>query len=49
MSRYRLKAPKQAEAVTGAYKKIGDRVVGGYKAVEGRFTDAFPEKAEEPE
>ena len=60
MSRYKLKAPKQAEAVTGAYRKIEETVVGayqkiedtvvsGYKAVEGRFIDAFLEEAEEPE
>lgn len=58
MSEYKLKTPKQAEAVVeayhkvedtvvGAYKKVEDTVVGGYKAVEKKFVDAFLEKAED--
>ena len=58
MSEYKLKTPKQAEAVIGAYKKIEetvvgaykkveDSVVGGYKAIEGKFVDAFLEKVED--
>ena len=58
MSEYKLKTPKQAEAVVGtykkiegavvgAYKKVEDAVVGGYKAVEGKFVDAFLEKVED--
>lgn len=57
MSGYKLKAPKQAEAVAdayhkvedtvvGAYKKVEDTVVGGYKAIEKKFVDAFLETAE---
>lgn len=57
MSEYKLKTPKQAEAVVGAYKKIEDTVVGaykkvedtvvgGYKQIEGKFVDAFLEKAD---
>lgn len=57
MSEYKLKAPKQAEAVAGAYhkvesavvgayKKVEDTVVGGYKAIEQKFVDAFLETAE---
>lgn len=57
MSEYKLKTPKQAEAVVGAYKKIEDTVVGaykkvedtvvgGYKQIERKFTDAFLEKTE---
>lgn len=58
MGEYKLKPPKQAEAVVGAYKKIEetvvgtyrkveDAVVGGYKQIEGKFVDAFLEKAED--
>ena len=58
MSEYKLKTPKQAEAVVeayhkvedtvvGAYKKVEDTVVGGYKAVEKKFVDAFLEKTED--
>lgn len=47
MSGYKLKAPKQAEAVADAYHKVEDTVVGGYKAVEKKFVDAFLEKAED--
>ena len=58
MSKYRLKTPKEAEAVvgafrkiedtvTGTYRKIEDTVVGGYKKIEERFVDAFLEKVEE--
>lgn len=57
MSEYRLKTPRQAESVVGAYKKIEetvvgayqkieDTVVGGYKKIEDRFVDAFLEKVE---
>ena len=60
MSEYKLKTPKQAEAVVGAYHKIEDAVVGtykkieegavsAYKQVEQGFVDRFLEKAEEPE
>ena len=41
MSKYKLKTPKQAEAVVGAYKKIEETVVGAYKTIEGKFVDAF--------
>lgn len=58
MSKYKLKTPRQAEAVAdayhkvedtvvGAYKKVEDTVVGGYKAMEKKFVDAFLEKAED--
>lgn len=58
MSKYKLKTPRQAETVAGAYhkvedtvagvyKKVEDTVVGGYKAIEKKFTDAFLEKAED--
>lgn len=58
MSEYKLKTPKQAEAVVGAYhkvedavvgayKKVEDTVVGGYKAIEQKFVDAFLEKADD--
>lgn len=60
MSEYKLKTPKQAEAVVGAYHKIEDAVVGtykkieegavsAYKQVEQGFVNRFLEKAEEPE
>lgn len=45
MSGYKLKAPKQAEAVADAYHKVEDTVVGGYKAIEKKFVDAFLETA----
>lgn len=55
MSDYKLKTPKQAEAVVrayhkventvvGAYKKVEDTVVGSYKAIEKKFVDTFLEK-----
>ena len=54
MSKYKLKTPRQAEAVAGAYHKVEDTVVaayrkgvGGHKAIEKKFTDAFLEKAED--
>lgn len=58
MSEYKMKPPKQAEAVVGAYRKIEDTVVGAYKKVETgavdayqqvetKFVDAFLEKAED--
>lgn len=58
MSEYKLKTPKQAEAVAGvyhkvedtvvgAYHKVEDTVVGGYKAIEKKFVDTFLEKAED--
>ncbi len=58
MNEYKLKTPKQAEAVVGtykkieetvvnAYKKVEDTVVGGYKQIEGKFVDAFLEKVED--
>lgn len=58
MSEYKLKTPKQAEAVVGAYhkvedavvgayKKVEDTVVGGYKAIEKKFVDAFLEKTDD--
>lgn len=60
MSEYKLKTPRQAQAVVGAYKKIEetvvgaykkveDTVVGGYRQIEGKFVDAFLEKAEDEE
>ena len=60
MSEYKLKTPKQAEAVVGAYHKIEDAVVGtykrieegavsAYKQVEQGFVDRFLEREEEPE
>lgn len=60
MSEYKLKTPKQAETVVGAYHKIEDAVVGtykkieegavnAYKQVEQGFVDRFLEKEEEPE
>ena len=33
--------------MVGAYKKVEDTVVGGYKAIEKKFADAFLEKAED--
>ena len=58
MSEFKLKTPKQAQAVAdvyhkvedtvvGAYRKVEDTVVGGYKAVERKFVDTFLEKAED--
>ena len=58
MSKYRLKTPKQADAVVGAYKKIEETVVGtyrkiedtvtgGYQKIEDRFVETFLEKADE--
>lgn len=41
MSEYKLKTPKQAQAVTSAYKKIEDTVVGAYKKVETGAVDAY--------
>lgn len=60
MSAYKLKTPKQAEAIIGAYHKIEDTVVGAYKKIEDGavsaykqveqgFVDRFLEKEEEPE
>lgn len=60
MSEYKLKTPRQAEAVVGAYHKIEDAVVGtykkieegavsAYKQVEQGFVDRFLEKEEEPD
>ena len=60
MSEYKLKTPRQTEAVTGAYKKIEntvvgaykkieDTVVGGYKNIEEKFVDAFLEKTGDDE
>lgn len=46
MSEYKLKTPKQAEAVVGACHKVEDTVVGGYKAIEKKFVDAFLEKTD---
>lgn len=57
MGGYKLKTPRQAEAVVnayhkvedtvvGAYKKVEDTVVGGYKAIEKKFVDAFLEETE---
>lgn len=57
MSEYKLKTPRQAravigaykkieETVAGAYKKVEDTVVGSYRQIEGKFVDAFLEKAE---
>lgn len=57
MSEYKLKTPKQAEAVVGAYhkvegavagvyKKVEDTVVGGYKAIEKKFVDTFLERVD---
>ena len=57
MSGYKLKTPKQAEAVVGAYHKVEDTVVGtykkvegavmgGYKAIEKKFVDAFIKEAD---
>lgn len=58
MSAYKLKTPKQAEAVIGAYKKIEktvvkayqkieDTAVDGYKTIEKKFVDAFLEKMDD--
>jgi len=58
MSKYKLKTPRQAEAVVGvchkvedtvvgAYKKVEDTVVGGYKTIEKKFVDTFLEKVED--
>lgn len=58
MSEYKLKTPRQAQAVAGAYKKIEetvvgtyqkieDTVVGGYKKIEDRFVETFLEKTDE--
>ncbi len=52
MIKYKLKIPKHAQAVVGAYhkvegtvigayKKVENVVVGGYKAIETAFVDAF--------
>lgn len=60
MSEYKLKTPKQAEAVIGAYHKVEDAVVGAYKKIEAGtvnaykqveqgFVDRFLEKEGEPE
>lgn len=46
MSGYKLKAPKQAEAAADAYHKVEDTVVGGCKAIEKKFVDAFLETVE---
>lgn len=46
MSEYQMKPPKQAEAMTEAYHKVEDAVVGGYKAIEKKYVDAFLEKPE---
>lgn len=47
MSEYKLKTPKAAEAVVGAYKKVEDTVVGAYKKVEGKFVDTFLERTDD--
>lgn len=44
--RYRCSA---LPALTAAYHKVEDTVVGGYKKVENAFVDAFLEKVDEPE
>ena len=41
MSEYKLKTPKQAEAVVGAYKKIEETVVGAYKKVEDTVVGGY--------
>lgn len=41
MSEYKLKTPKQAEAVTDAYHKVEDTVVSGYHKVEDTVTGAY--------
>ena len=41
-----LKTGGVADAVTGAYKKVEDTVVGGYKKVENAFVDTFLEPVE---
>lgn len=41
MSEYKLKTPKQAEAVVGAYHKIEDTVVGAYKKIEEGAVSAY--------
>lgn len=41
MSEYKLKPPKQAEAVAGAYKKIEDTVVGTYKKIEDTVVGTY--------
>lgn len=57
-SEYKLKTPKQVEAVVGAYhkvedavvgayKKVEDTVVGGYKAIGQKFVNAFLEKTDD--
>lgn len=49
MSEYKLKTGKIGDAVVGAYKAVEDTVVGGYKKVENAFVDAFLEKDERHE
>lgn len=41
MSEYKLKTPKQAEAVTDAYHKVEDAVVSGYHKVEDTVVGAY--------
>lgn len=41
MSQYKLKTPKQGEAVVGAYKKIEETVVGAYKKVEDAVVGGY--------
>lgn len=44
-----LKTGGMAEKVTGAYQKIEDSMVGGYKKVANAFVDAFLENVDSDE
>ncbi len=46
MSEYKLKSGKIGDAVVGAYKAVEDSVVSGYKKVEDAFVDTFLEKTD---
>lgn len=41
MSKYKLKTPRQAETVAGAYHKLEDAVVGAYKKIEEGAVNAY--------
>lgn len=41
MSEFKLKIPKQAEAVVGVFHKIEDTVVGAYKKIEEGAVSAY--------
>ena len=44
MSAYKLKSGGMAKKATSAFQEIEDAVVGGYRKVEDKFTEAFLEK-----